>query len=106
MIITQQKKSRSKLYWYCIETIWVCQEKLPQICVGLISKLVLAVEELKCVCRLASQDKNLVSGIELETEAEAAASENALVPPHWENSKAIQLIIQKAKNELPLSFII
>jgi len=67
---------------------------------------VLVVEELKCVCRLASQDKNLVSGIELETEAEAAASENALVPPHWENSKAIQLIIQKAKNELPLSFII
>ena len=66
----------------------------------------LVVEELKCVCCLASQDENLVSGIELETEAEAAASENALVPPHWENSKAIQLIIQKAKNELPLSFII
>jgi len=66
----------------------------------------LTVEELKCVCCLPSQDEDLASRIELKTEAEAAASEDALVTPHWENSKAIQLVIQKTEDELPFCFVI
>jgi len=106
MIIAQQKKSWSELYRCRIKTIWICQEKLPQICVRVICKLLLAIEELKCVCCLTSQDENLVSWIELKTEAEAASTENALVAPHWENSKAVELVIQKAEDELPFSFFI
>lgn len=54
MVVTKQKKGVAELHRHGVEAIGIFQEQLPQLCVCFLGELLLAVEELKCVCCLAT----------------------------------------------------
>lgn len=60
MIVTKQKKGVAELYRHGVKAIGIYQEQLPQLCVCFLCEFLLAIEELKCVCCLATQDENLI----------------------------------------------